>query len=270
MNRPQPTLFGIVNITEDSFSDGGKFLDPDRALSHAIALSTRGADVIDLGPASSHPDSRPITADEEIRRVAPVLERLKDAGIRTSVDTSLAETQTWCIRHGVDFVNDIRGFPDPDMYPVLADSRARLIVMHSIQREGRATRTHGDPATIVDKVRSFFTARVAALELAGIERGRLILDPGTGFFLGSNPEPSIEVLRSIRKIRDEFQLPLMVSVSRKSFLGSITGRNTDDRGGATLGAELFAAGEKVDYIRTHDVASLRDALTVVSVLMADS
>ena len=122
MNTQPPTLFGIVNITEDSFSDGGQFLDPDRALEHAMALSASGADVIDLGPASSHPDSSLVTADEEIRRVAPVLERLRDAGIRTSVDTSLPETQTWCIRNGANFVNDIRGFPDSDMYPVLADS----------------------------------------------------------------------------------------------------------------------------------------------------
>ena len=270
MNFHLPTLFGIVNITEDSFSDGGKFLDPGLALEHALELSAGGADVIDLGPASSHPDSSPVTVDEEIRRVAPVLDALKDAGIRTSVDTSLPRTQAWCFRQGVDFVNDIRGFPDSAMYPVLADSPAGLIVMHSIQGGERAGRAFENADTIVDKVRCFFAERIAALESAGVERGRLILDPGMGFFLGSNPEPSIEVLRSIRKIRDEFELPLMISVSRKSFLGSITGRSTEGRWASTLGAELFAAREKVDYIRTHDVVSLCDALAVVSALAADS
>ncbi len=162
-------------------------------------------------------------------------------------------------------LNDIRGFPEPALYPKLARSDCRLLVMHSVQR-GPATRARTDAASVWDGIDRFFRERLAALEAAGVERGRLVLDPGMGFFLGDDPEPSLRVLRRLPVLRERFACALAVSVSRKSFLGALTGRDVAERGAATLAAELFAARQGVDWIRTHDVRALRDALAVWSAL----
>ena len=182
-----PQIVGIVNITEDSFSDGGRYLDPEAAISHARRLHDDGADLIELGPAASHPGSVPVTAAEEQRRLAPVLERLAADGIAVSVDSSRPETQRLAISAGAACLNDIHGFGDRDMYPVLAASQCRLIVMHAIQPAGAATRVASDPAAVWDGIRRFFDRRLAALREAGISAERLIIDPGLGYFLGHTP-----------------------------------------------------------------------------------
>lgn len=261
-----PQILGIVNITEDSFSDGGFYLEPERASAKALALVAAGADIIDLGPASSHPDARPVTADEEIRRLAPVMDMLAQRGVPISVDSFLPQTQRYAMRHGVAYLNDIQGFPDASIYPDLASNTCRLIVMHAIQGRGIATRVNTDPVTLPERIEDFFSVRIAALERAGIERSRLVLDPGMGFFLGSQAEASLSMLRSLKKLRQRFGLPVLVSVSRKSFLRSLTGRGVEQAGAATLAAELFAAAQGVDYIRTHDAGALRDALRIWSAL----
>ncbi len=261
-----PQILGIVNITEDSFSDGGRFLVPERAIAQALALIEGGADIIDLGPASSHPDAKPVTADEEIRRLAPVMDALAARGIAVSVDSFLPETQRYAMAAGVAYLNDIQGFPNAEIYPDLASNTCRLIVMHAIQGRGIATRTQSDPGTILERVGHFFQRRINALEQAGIGRERLILDPGMGFFLGDQPEASLNMLRGLRALRELFGLPVLVSVSRKSFLRALTGRGVAQAGAATLAAELFAAAQGVDYIRTHDAGSLRDGLKIWSVL----
>ncbi|MGH7856518.1 MAG: dihydropteroate synthase, partial [Candidatus Binatia bacterium] len=252
MDRPntivtRPSIVGVVNVTEDSFSDGGRFLDPDRAIEHALSLAGAGADVVELGPASSHPDAREVSPDEEIRRLEPVVARLLAAGVPVAIDSFRIETQRYALGRGVAFLNDIQGFPDPEIYPDLARSRCELVVMHSVQGRGRATRVETDPATIVERIERFFTERIASLEAAGVARDRLILDPGMGFFLGNNPEPSLVVLRWIPELKRRFGLPLLVSVSRKSFLRAITGRSVDELLSATLAAEIFAATRGVDY-----------------------
>jgi len=260
-------LVGIVNLTADSFSDGGRYLDPARALAHARALRADGADVVELGPASSRPEAVAVSAAEERRRLAPVLAALVADGVPVGVDTWRPETQRWAVEHGVSMVNDVRGFPDPAVHPALAASRCRLVLMHSIEEGPRATRAHVDPATIVERVVSHLTARVAVLEAAGIERERLIVDPGMGLFLGSAPEASVEVLRSIGQIAESVGLPVLVSVSRKGFLSDLSGRpGVGARGAATLAAELFAVAGGAAWVRTHDVGSLRDALAVTAIL----
>jgi dihydropteroate synthase type 2 len=183
-----------------------------------------------------------------------------------SVDSCLPETQRYAVRRGVSYLNDIRGFPDPSTYPLLARAGCRLVVMHSVQRAGRATREQVDAATLLDEIDAFFAGRIDALCTAGVRRDRLILDPGMGFFLGSDAEASLRVLRGVRDLKRRFALPVLVSVSRKSFLGALTGAEVSQRGAATLAAELYAAAQGVDYIRTHDVAALRDALTVLRAL----
>jgi dihydropteroate synthase type 2 len=258
----RPRLVGVVNITEDSFSDGGRFLAPADALAHARRLRSEGADVVELGPAASNPDAAQVPADEERRRLAPVIEPLIAQGIQVSVDSFLPDTQRFALTQGAAYLNDIHGFPDQDLYEALAATSCRLIVMHSVQRTGLATRVTTDPGQILATIDRFLAARLGALQAAGIERDRLIIDPGLGYFLGSNPEPSLIVLAGIRRLKARFGVAVLVSPSRKSFLRTITGRDLTGIGPASLAAELYAAWQGVDYIRTHDVAALHDALTV--------
>lgn len=262
----RPLILGIVNITPDSFSDGGKYFAPDAAIAHARTLAAEGADVIDLGPASSNPDAAPVPPEEEIRRLAPVLEALAADGIAVSVDSFRPETQAHALARGARYLNDIQGFGEPHFYPVLAASDAHLILMHSIQESGNADRRAAPGGDIVEHICRFFEARIGQLERAGVARGRLILDPGMGFFLGSMPETSFEVLARLGELKTRFGLPLLVSVSRKSFLRAVTGRAPGEAGAASLAAELLAAIGDADYIRTHEPRPLADALAVYATL----
>jgi dihydropteroate synthase type 2 len=261
-----PLVVGIVNITQDSFSDGGRYLDPAAALAHARKLRADGADIIELGPAASHPDSVPVTAAEERRRLSPVLEQLAAGGIPVSVDSFRPETLRFAVSGGAAYLNDIHGFGDPGLYPMLAASQCRLIVMHAVQAAGTATKVATDPAAVWDGICRFFTRRLAALQAAGIARDRLIIDPGLGYFLGSTPGPSLAALAGIRELKNAFGVPVLVSPSRKSFLRALTGRDVTQSGPATLAAEIFAAWQGADYIRTHDVAAARDALTLLAAI----
>ncbi len=265
-----PRIVGIVNLTEDSFSDGGRYLDPVAAVVHARKLRADGADIIELGPASSHPDSAPVSSAQERRRLAPVLEQLSADGTPVSVDSFRSETLQFAVSAGVTCLNDIHGFSDPGLYPVLAGSRCRLIVMHAVQAAGAATRVVTDPAAVWDGILCFFTRRLAALQAAGISRDRLVIDPGLGYFLGSTPGPSLAALAGIRELKDTFGVPVLVSPSRKSFLRALTGREVTRSGAATLAAEIFAAWQGADYIRTHDVAAARDALTLLAAITREA
>ena len=344
-------IFGIVNITSDSFSDGGRYLAPDAAIAQARKLMAEGADVIDLGPASSNPDAAPVSSDTEIARIAPVLDALKADGIPVSLDSYQPATQAYALSRGVAYLNDIRGFPDAAFYPQLAKSSAKLVVMHSVQdgqassnpdaapvssdteiariapvldalkadgipvsldsyqpatqayalsrgvaylndirgfpdaafypqlakssaklvvmhsvQDGQADRREAPAGDIMDHIAAFFDARIAALTGAGIKRNRLVLDPGMGFFLGAAPETSLSVLARFDELRLRFDLPVLLSVSRKSFLRALTGRGPGDVGAATLAAELAAAAGGADFIRTHEPRPLRDGLAVLAAL----
>ena len=264
--RPGPRIFGVVNVTEDSFSDGGRYLAPAAAVAHARLLFAAGADVVELGASSTHPDARPVPAELEIERLAPVLDALEGSGIPLGVDSFHAGTQRWALERGVSWLNDTQGFPEPESVPGLADASCGLVVMHSVQRRGSAQRRVTDPDEVRAGIEVFFKERIAALRALGVARDRLVLDPGMGFFLGSTPLPSLAVLRDLGGLRERFGLPLLVSVSRKSFLRVLTGRSIAESGAATLAAELFAAGRGVDYIRTHDPGPLRDGLAVLAAL----
>jgi dihydropteroate synthase type 2 len=265
-----PRIVGIVNITQDSFSDGGRYLDPAAALAHARRLRAEGADIIELGPAASHPDSAPVSAAEEQRRLAPVLGQLAADGIPVSVDSFLPETLRFAVSAGATCLNDIHGFGDPGLYPLLAASECRLVVMHAVQAAGAATKVVTDPAAVRDGMCRFFARRLAALQAAGIRRDRLVIDPGLGYFLGSTPGPSLAALAGIRELKDTFGVPVLVSPSRKSFLRALTGRDVTQSGPATLAAEIFAAWQGADYIRTHDVGAARDALTLLAAIAREA
>jgi dihydropteroate synthase type 2 len=229
-------IFGILNITEDSFSDGGRYLVPEVAIAHARKLAADGADVIDVGAASSNPDAVPVPPELEIARLAPAVEALRSEGIAISVDTFAPAVQRWALAQGIDYLNDVRGFPDPALYPLLAKSDAKLVVMHAVQEGGPASRAIRVPASeLPDRILRFFEQRIATLTRAGVKRERLILDPGMGLFLGTDAEGSFTVLRNLRPLREAFGLPVLVSVS---------------------------ARQGADFIRTHEPAPLKDALTV--------
>jgi dihydropteroate synthase len=259
-----PQLLGIVNITEDSFSDGGRFLDRRAAIAQADNLLEAGAAVIDLGAVASNPDSAGIPVNVEIERLEPVISHLLARGALISVDTFRPDVQLHALSRGVAFLNDIHGFPHTTVYPQLAASSCRLIAMHSLHGPNHVTRADIPVSDVVDTIIRFFEDRLDTLEAAGIARQRVIVDPGMGFFLGANPYASFAALAGIGRIKRALGLPLLVSVSRKSFLRNVTGQPDASRAGpATLAAEIYAALRGADFIRTHDVAALADAMKVL-------
>jgi dihydropteroate synthase type 2 len=259
-------ILGILNITSDSFSDGGRYLEPGAALFHAQAMAQVGADIIDIGAASSNPSAQAVAPEVEIARLSAVLPELKAKGLSLSIDSFSTEVQRWAIGQGVDYLNDIHGFPDAGLYPELAKSEARLIVMHMVQERGVAVRTEVPSAEIFDRVTAFFDARLKALTDAGIARDRLILDPGMGQFVGTDPENSLILLRRLPELKARYGLPLLVSVSRKGFLRKLVNRPALEAGAASLAAELFAEANGADYIRTHAPGALKDGLKVLKTI----
>ena len=257
-------ILGILNITEDSFSDGGQFLNPASAMAHANNLLADGADILDIGAASSHPDAARVSSETEIARLESVVGPLHDIGASLSIDTFSPEVQRWALRQGVDYLNDIHGFAEPALYPDLAASSAKLIVMHMVQEKGIATRADIPADQIFERILTFFEKRLTALTGAGIAPERLILDPGMGFFLSTDPKASLTVLERLPQLSRAFGLPLLVSVSRKSFLTALAKPGaTED---PSLGAELFAAAQGADYIRTHAPGPLADGLKLLESL----
>ena len=258
-----PRIFGIVNVTRDSFSDGGRWFTPAAALEHAQRLLAAGADVIDLGAESTHPDAEHVSAEQEVERLAPVVEALRVRGVEISVDTVKPAVMQRVLSMGVQWLNDVNGFRDREALAAAAAAPAnvRFVVMHSRARGGRAERIAAPAAGLLADLRTFFAERVQAFAAVGIGRERLVFDPGMGFFLGSSPQPSLSVLRHLDALAAEFG-PLLVSVSRKSFLGEVSGAAVAERGAATLAAELWAARHGAAFVRTHDVAALRQGLAV--------
>ena len=265
-------IVGIVNLTRDSFSDGGKYLEPEAAVTHARRLVADGADIVDLGAESTHPDSEDVSAEEEIARLTPVIVRLKADGICVSVDTYKPTVIRHVLRLGVDFINDITALRDSDSVAAVRDASAKLILMHGRASAARAERSEADPVTLVDDIIRFFEQRIAGLAASGIARERLIIDPGMGFFLGSNPEASLAVLRHLDRLRT-LNVPILISTSRKSFIGALLGRRgvprpVAERAAGTLMTEIWAAQHGAAYIRTHEARALRDALILLDGLGA--
>ncbi len=257
-------IFGILNITEDSFSDGGKYLTEKSAKTHAQKLIDEGADCIDIGAASSHPDAACVSSEIQIERLKLILPTLKAHGITISIDSFDPQVQLFALEQGVSYLNDVNAFSHPEIYPEIASSTCKLVLMHSIHKDGKAIRSSTNPIQIKDEMFSFFQKKLSELQRANISLDRCILDPGMGFFLGSNPETSFYILRHLSELHEEFNLPLFLSVSRKSFLGNTINKPVYERSAATLSAELYAVLQGVAYIRTHEVGQLKDALRIWS------
>ena len=266
-SAPTATVMGIVNVTSDSFYAPSRATSSDEAIWTARRLLAGEADIIDIGAEASHPDAIAVSAEEEIARLEPVLDGLKDVVGQISIDSFQPAVQRFALGQGVGYLNDIQGFGDEAMYPALADSACRLVVMHSTQRGGVADRR--GPLTgssALDAIVRYFGARLRRLEDAGIAREQLILDPGMGFFLSPLPEASLSVLANLDRLKATFELPVLVSVSRKSFLRAITDLPPEALGPASLAAELHAIGRGADIVRTHAPGDLRSALRVVQAL----
>lgn len=254
----RPLVMGIVNVTPDSFSDGGRHATADAAIAHACRLVDEGADLLDIGGESTRPGAMPVGDAVEIARIGPVLEAMRDCGIPLSVDTRHAGVMRVALDLGADMINDVNGFRDPGALEVVAGSRAALCVMHML----------GDPATmqhapayrdVVAEVASFLRGRVEALWRVGVPRDRIVLDPGIGF--GKTPTDNLRLLRELPTLCD-VGYPVLVGLSRKSLIGHLTGKTVGDRLAGSLGGALGAAGRGAAILRVHDVAATRDALAV--------
>lgn len=261
-------VVGILNLTPDSFYDGGRYADPGRALDHALRLAAEGADAIDVGGLSTRPGTKhepPIGPDEEWRRLEPVLGALA-ARIRVplSVDTYRASVARRALELGVSMINDVSGLTaDPDMASVVAGSGAGLVIMHALGAPDgmHAPREYED---VGEAVREFLAARMAEAAAHGVAAERIALDPGIGF--SKRAEQSVEALRSLPRLT-ALGRPLYIGVSRKSFLGSLTGRPVEERLHASLGATVAAVALGARIVRTHDVAATRDALAAAEAIL---
>ena len=257
-------LMGVVNVTPDSFSDGGLFLDPEAAVRHGIELSADGADVLDVGGESTRPGAAPVPASEEIDRVVPVIKRLAaEVDVPISIDTRKAAVAAAALDGGASIVNDVSAArDDAAMLDVVRDAGAGLVLMHMLGEPGTMQRDpHYDD--VVLEIRGFLDERVEAAVAAGIDRERLCIDPGIGF--GKTLEHNLTLLRDVDSLRLD-GIPLLVGPSRKAFIGRITGAEADDRLGGTAGAVAWLAAKRVEMIRVHDVREMRQVLQVVDAI----
>jgi dihydropteroate synthase type 2 len=266
------SIFGILNITRDSFSDGGCWLRPEDALAHARRLLEGGASVVDVGAESTHPDSEDVSESEEIDRLEPVVTALVEQGVEVSVDTFKPGVMAAASRFGAGWLNDVAGFRSEESVAAAAESQARLVCMFARSHGGRAvrrgSRSDDGVGLVVDEAERFFVERLETLTRAGVAEERIVLDPGMGFFLGPRLQDSIAMMQGLAQL-ERLGRPLLVSVSRKSFLGELTGRSVGERGAATLAAELWLSARGVGYIRTHDPAALSDGIKVWRALEAE-
>jgi dihydropteroate synthase len=254
---------GIVNVTPDSFSDGGRYLDVAAAVTHGLELEREGAAILDIGGESTRPGAEPVGAAEELRRVVPVLEGLHTAGSRAelSIDTAKAVVAREAIAAGATLVNDVTALRgDPDMAAAIAQHGVECCLMHM---QGTPRTMQADPHydDVVDEVKAFLHERVEHAIAAGIAESRILLDPGIGF--GKTTAHNLELLARLDELL-ALGRPLLIGTSRKSFLGAITGREVDDRLAATIASNVLAYARGARLFRVHDVAPLRDALAIAA------
>jgi dihydropteroate synthase len=262
------TLMGVVNVTPDSFSDGGRYLDPGAAVAHGMLLEAEGAAILDIGGESTRPGADPVPAEEELHRVMPVIEGLRSAGTRAqiSIDSSKAAVASAAIGAGASLVNDVTALRgDPEMAGVIADRGVDCCLMHML----------GDPRTmqvdpryedVVSDVKTFLEQRMAYAVRGGIQEERILLDPGIGF--GKTLEHNLELLRRLDELV-ALGRPVVIGTSRKSFLGRLTGRaNPDERVAGTIASCVIAFERGARIFRVHDVAPVRDGLVVTAATVA--
>lgn len=249
---------GIVNVTPDSFSDGGRFLDAARAIEHGERLIAEGADVLDVGGESTRPGAAAVPAEEEVGRVLPVLEGLAGAGVPLSIDTSKAAVAAAAIDAGATIVNDVTALSDPELGSLCAECGVELVLMHM---QGTPRTMQQNPAydDVVEDVKAFLAERIAHAVADGVDEGRIWIDPGIGF--GKTVEHNLELIRRLGEL-GELGRPILVGASRKRFIGSITGREAGERLGGSVAAGVLALLNGADGLRVHEVAATRDAVAI--------
>ena len=257
-DRPRALVMGVVNVTPDSFSDGGRYADAEAAAAGAVAMAAAGAAIIDVGGESTRPGAEPPTEREEKSRVVPVLERIR--GIPLSIDTRRASVAEAALDAGACLVNDVSGGADPELFPLVAERGAGVALMHM---QGRPADMQAAPryADVVAEVEAYLLERAAAAEAAGVARERILIDPGIGF--GKTLEHNLELLRAIPRLA-ALGYPVLVGTSRKSFLGLLTDRAVDARGDATTASVALCAGAGAAVVRVHDVDAAVDAVKVAA------
>jgi dihydropteroate synthase len=260
-------IMGVVNVTPDSFSDGGAFLDRDAAVNHGLRLAFEGADLVDVGGESTRPGADPVPEREELDRVIPVIEGIRAANdaVRISIDTSKAAVAAAALDAGADYVNDVTALRgDPDMAPLVAERGVDVCLMHMLGTP-RTMQSEARYDDVVADVREFLQQRIEAAVAAGIALERIEVDPGIGF--GKTVEHNLELLDRLRELTT-LGRPVVLGTSRKSFLGRITGRETAERMPATLATLVMAYERGAEVFRVHDVAPARDALAVAAATLA--
>ena len=253
---------GIVNLTPDSFSGDGVGNDVSHAIAHALAQVEAGADILDIGAESSRPGAPPVLASEELARLLPVLHVLRDAPVPVSVDTAKPEVMAAVLAQGAAMINDIAALQAPGAVAAVAAADAAVCLMH-MQGEPRSMQASPVYGDVVAEVKAFLAARAAACVAAGIDKERIVLDPGFGF--GKTLEHNLALLRQLADFRD-LGFPVLAGMSRKSMLGAITGRPVEQRVAASVAAALLAVERGAAIVRVHDVAATRDALAVLQAL----
>lgn len=259
-------LVGVVNVTPDSFSDAGEFLDPAKAVAHGIEMIELGAGLVDVGGESTRPGARPVDEDEELRRLMPVVEALVDSGVPVSVDTYKAGVARHALSAGAVVVNDVTGFRDPEMIETVAGDRCGVVAMHM---RGTPADMHLEPNydDVVAEVEAYLLGRIRLLEEAGVHRSRITIDPGIGF--GKRARHSLALLANLDRLAGH-GVPVMVGTSRKGFLSRLVGddsREARDRATALTTALAYVGGARL--FRVHDVAGSRDALRVAGAIVAN-
>ena len=261
LERPYPAVMGVLNVTPDSFSDGGRFIAPEAALVQARRMIADGADVIDIGAESTRPyiGADAVSAEQELARLRPVLADVIALGVPVSIDSMKAEVVRFALDQGARIANDVWGLHrDPEMAALVAERDVPVIVMHN--------RDNADPAIdIMADVVGFFTRSLDIAAQAGIPKGNIVLDPGIGF--GKTPAQSMSVLARLDELK-RFGLPILVGASRKRFINSVVPSEPQQRLGGSIGAHLIAAQRGADIIRAHDVAETVQALRVATAIEA--
>jgi len=258
-----PKLMGVVNVTPDSFSDGGRYLDADAAVRHGAELARDGAAILDVGGESTRPGAVEVDEAEELRRVEPVVRALA-AGVTVSIDTTKLAVAEAALDAGASIVNDVSAFKrDPEMAGLCAERGVGVVLMHM---PGNPRTMQDDPRydDVVDDVKAFLAERMEFAVGQGIDEKRIWVDPGIGF--GKTLEHNLELLRRLGELR-ELGRPLVVGTSRKSFIGKVDGSDVEDRIGGSIATSVLAAAEGADVLRVHDVAEMAQALAVTNAVL---
>ena len=258
LSRPYPAVMGILNVTPDSFSDGGQFIAPEHALAQARRMIAEGADILDIGAESTRPyGSQPVSADEELKRLQPILGEVVSLGVPVSIDSMKSAVVAWALEAGAAIANDVWGLQrDPEMAALLAARQSPVIIMHNRER------VEAD-IDIMKDIAAFFARSLDIAAKAGISPGNIVLDPGIGF--GKTPEQSMTALARLDEF-SAFGLPLLVGASRKRFISSVTPSEPHQRLGGSIAAHLVAAKASARIIRTHDVSETVQALRVATAI----